>query len=63
MFILGGILGDHPPRDRTFHLRENLCTQRHLGSIQMSTDTATLVTKLIIENNYNFGDIPFIDEP
>jgi hypothetical protein len=21
VFILGGILGDHPPRDRTFHLR------------------------------------------
>ena len=29
----------------------------------MSTDTATLVTKLIIENDYDFSQIPFIDEP
>ena len=29
----------------------------------MSTDTALLTTKLIIEHNYKLEDIPFINEP
>merc|ERR1712137_1178084 len=34
-FIFGGILGDHPPRDRTFGLRKEGYTLRHLGDKQM----------------------------
>ena len=29
----------------------------------MSTDTALLVTKLIIENEWKLEDIPYFDEP
>jgi ribosome biogenesis SPOUT family RNA methylase Rps3 len=31
VFIFGGILGDHPPRDRTKALREYCPTLRHMG--------------------------------
>ncbi len=31
--IIGGILGDHPPRDRTIKLREGNYDIRHLGEI------------------------------
>ena len=63
VFLFGGILGDHPPRDRTSHLRKKGFAIRSLGKLQMSTDTAVLVTKLIIENQRRYEDIPFIDEP
>jgi ribosome biogenesis SPOUT family RNA methylase Rps3 len=63
VFIFGGILGDHPPKDRTKYLREIGFQTRHLGSIQMSTDTALLTTKLIIENKIPIDKIPFIIEP
>ena len=36
---------------------------RHLGDLQLSTDTALLVTKLIIENQRRFDSLPFVDEP
>jgi len=36
---------------------------RHLGDLQLSTDTALLVTKLIIENQRPFDSLPFVDEP
>ena len=29
----------------------------------MSTDTALLVTKLVIENRLSLNDIPYFDEP
>jgi ribosome biogenesis SPOUT family RNA methylase Rps3 len=63
VFIFGGILGDNPPRDRTSYLRNENFPTRHLGSIQMSTDTAVLTTKLVIENGIKMQDIPFIVEP
>lgn len=50
VFVFGGILGDHPPRDRTKLLRTNIETMRHLGQPQLSTDTAVLVSKLILKN-------------
>ena len=50
VFVFGGILGDHPPRDRTKLLRGNIETMRHLGQPQLSTDTAVLVSKLILRN-------------
>ena len=47
-------MGDHPPRDRTIKLREGNYEIRHLGEIQLATDTATLVCKLILENQIEF---------
>eukprot|EP00048_Salpingoeca_helianthica_P018444 m.242015 g.242015 ORF g.242015 m.242015 type:complete len:215 (+) comp25055_c0_seq1:41-685(+) len=41
--LFGGILGDHPPRDRTSHLRPAATVIRHLGPEQMSTDGAVHV--------------------
>ena len=48
-FIFGGILGDHPPKERT---RDELTAKLpypafNLGKLQMSTDTAVIVTKMI----------------
>lgn len=42
--------GDDPPRDRTSELRVLGFPSRHLGPIQMTTDTALGVTKLVIED-------------
>lgn len=42
-FLFGGILGDDPPRDRTKELRKLGYEGRHLGSVQMTTDTACYV--------------------
>ena len=63
VFIFGGILGDHPPRDRTSSLRKEQFELRHLGNIQLATDTAVLVSRLIINNEFLFDNIPFVDEP
>ncbi len=41
-------LGDDPPRDRTAELRALGFPTRHLGSVQMTTDTALGVTKRIV---------------
>lgn len=43
-FLFGGILGDDPPRDRTKELRKLGYEGRHLGSVQMTTDTACYVS-------------------
>ena len=50
-FIFGGILGDNPPRERT---KEELTRYLpypayNLGKDQMSTDTAVIVTKMIVD--------------
>lgn len=63
--IFGGILGDNPPRGRTKSLRSALEKQgnvgiRDLGTVQMSTDTAVLVTKTILEGT-PLSKIPFSD--
>ena len=49
-FLYGGILGDDPPRDRTAELRKLGFEGRHLGPVQMTTDTAVGVTKIIVED-------------
>lgn len=49
-FLFGGILGDDPPRDRTGALRAMGFPTRHLGSVQMTTDTALGVTKRVVED-------------
>ena len=63
VFIFGGILGDHPPRDRTKVLRDLGFELRGLGKIQLSTDTAVLMTNMILEAGFNFEDIPTIEDP
>lgn len=63
-FVFGGILGDHPPRDRTKELRIKYGFEgRRLGNKQMTTDTAIRTTQLIIEKQTRFEDIKFIDYP
>lgn len=63
-FIFGGILGDHPPRDRTGELKAKLnCPTRRLGNLQMTTDTAVRTTQIILEKETKFEDIKFIDYP
>lgn len=58
-FIFGGILGDFPAKKRTAEIKLP-CERRNLGEEQMSTDTAVLVTAMIIEGNplekINFAD-------
>jgi ribosome biogenesis SPOUT family RNA methylase Rps3 len=49
-FVFGGILGDDPPRDRTSELRALGFAGRHLGEVQMTTDTALGVTKRVVED-------------
>jgi ribosome biogenesis SPOUT family RNA methylase Rps3 len=64
VLIFGGILGDHPPRDRTKPLREFLGdNMRHLGPIQMSTDTAIFTSQIILSDNLELEEIPFVDAP
>lgn len=64
-FIFGGILGDFPERSRTQkYLAKKLknVKVRNLTEKQMPTDTAVLVTKLII-NRTPVESINFIDSP
>lgn len=63
--IFGGILGDNPPRGRTKALRVALekagaVQIRDLGTVQMSTDTAVLVAKTIVDGT-PLAKIPFSD--
>ncbi|ODV94528.1 hypothetical protein PACTADRAFT_44203 [Pachysolen tannophilus NRRL Y-2460] len=62
-FVFGGILGDHPPRDRTGELRRYGFIGKRLGSLQMTTDTAVRTTQLIIKDQKDFENIKFIDYP
>ncbi|KAK6538856.1 hypothetical protein TWF694_010416 [Orbilia ellipsospora] len=62
-FVFGGILGDDPPRDRTAELRKYGFTGRRLGPVQMTTDTAVRVTRLVVEEKIPLDKIPFIDFP
>ncbi|CCE62198.1 hypothetical protein TPHA_0C00410 [Tetrapisispora phaffii CBS 4417] len=65
-FVFGGILGDHPPRDRTTELAiayPNLLIGRRLGDKQMTTDTAVRTTQIIVKDKKKFEDIEFIDYP
>ncbi|KAJ3551012.1 hypothetical protein NM688_g4950 [Phlebia brevispora] len=62
-FLFGGILGDDPPRDRTSDLRVLGFPHRHLGPVQMTTDTALGVTKLVVEDKVPLTDIKYIDFP
>jgi len=62
-FLFGGILGDDPPRDRTSELRALGFPRRHLGPVQMTTDTALGVTKLVVQDKKTLEEIAFTDSP
>ena len=62
--------------DRTGELRPYISESRHLGVMQMSTDTALLVAQMVLEGGKRLasssssngskgviGDIPFVDSP
>ncbi|KAJ3411254.1 hypothetical protein HDV05_002470 [Chytridiales sp. JEL 0842] len=61
--LFGGILGDDPPRDRTKELRVLGFETRHLDKYQMTTDTAVLVSKIVLEENKQLHEIPYVDRP
>lgn len=61
-FLFGGILGDHPPRDRTGDLRKLGFAGRNLGKVQMTTDTAVRVTQQVLKGT-PLSDIPYTDFP
>ncbi|GAA6047359.1 hypothetical protein JCM3770_001264 [Rhodotorula araucariae] len=62
-FLFGGILGDDPPRDRTGQLRAHGFPGRHLGPVQMTTDTALGVTSLVVSGGKTLDAITFVDHP
>ncbi|KAJ7507083.1 hypothetical protein B0H11DRAFT_2318430 [Mycena galericulata] len=62
-FLFGGILGDDPPRDRTSELRAMGFPTRHLGPVQMTTDTALGVTKLVVDDKIPLDEIPYVNFP
>ncbi|MBW3011979.1 hypothetical protein KY311_02255 [Candidatus Woesearchaeota archaeon] len=60
--VFGGILGDHPPQQRTMkHFSAWKKETRNLGDKQMSTDTAVKVAKLIADGA-DFNELKFQDE-
>lgn len=61
--VFGGILGDHPPRDRPAPVRQHFPQIRHLGDLQLATDTAVLVSQLILHKKIELKSIPMIREP
>ncbi|KZT63521.1 DUF431-domain-containing protein [Daedalea quercina L-15889] len=60
-FLFG--VRDDPPRDRTSELRVLGFPTRHLGPVQMTTDTALGVTKLVVHDKIPLSEIPYIDHP
>ncbi|KAI0012279.1 DUF431-domain-containing protein [Xylariaceae sp. FL0662B] len=62
-FLFGGILGDDPPRDRTSELRKKGFKGRRLGPVQMTTDTAVRVTRMVVEEQFALDKIPYLDFP
>ncbi|KAG6328980.1 hypothetical protein ID866_10109 [Astraeus odoratus] len=54
------ITGDDPPRDRTAELRKLGFPSRHLGPVQMTTDTALGVTKRVIDDGIPLDQIPYV---
>ena len=53
-------IGDNPPRDRTSELRVLGFPTRHLGPVQMTTDTALGVTKLVVDDGIVLDKIPYV---
>jgi len=59
-FVFGGILGDNPPQGRTKVLDKLNTEKRSLGKEQMSTDTAVMVTHMVL-NGKKLKNIEFQD--
>ncbi|KAH9881488.1 hypothetical protein IAQ61_000213 [Plenodomus lingam] len=59
IFLFGGILGDDPPRE----LRKKGYHGRRLGPVQMTTDTAVRVTRIVVQDRVPVDKIPYIDNP
>ncbi|MFH1849042.1 MAG: SAM-dependent methyltransferase [archaeon] len=60
-YIVGGVLGDDPPRERTKQeLGPHFPSARNLGKKQFSTDTAVLVAGMIL-NGTPLNKIRFAD--
>lgn len=57
------LLVDEFDFDRTAVLRQHGYHSRHLGNMQMSTDTAAICTKMIALDQIPFDSIPFLDRP
>ena len=66
-FVFGGILGTHPMDGRTG--REVTARfppevgQRHLGVLQMTTDTAVIVTLRVLVGMEPLTSLPYVDNP
>jgi len=52
--------GDDPPRDRTSELRVHGFPTRHLGPVQMTTDTAVGMTKLVVQDKLPIHQITYV---
>jgi len=63
IFLFGGILGDDPPRDRTSELRKKGYQGRRLGPVQMTTDTAVRVTRIVVQDRVPVEKVPYVDHP
>ena len=61
--VFGGILGDHPPQDRAKEFRERFTHVRKLGDVQMTTDTAVLVSHEILNQKRAYSALKFTDDP
>lgn len=62
--LFGGILGNVPSNDRTSELRKfEFPIARNLGSVQMTTNTAVLVCHIILNDQVELENIPFVDNP
>ncbi|CAE7204667.1 SFM1 [Symbiodinium natans] len=70
-FVFGGILGNvienddgsYGSDDRTSEIRPYFKHRRHLGPMQMTTDTAVLVAQKVLERACPLAEIPFLDSP
>lgn len=49
--------------DRTSELRKKGYEGRRLGPIQMTTDTAVRVTRMVVQDRMELEKIPFVDHP
>lgn len=70
--VFGGILGNihenedgtYGSDDRTAEVRKlGFTHRRHLGPMQMSTDTAVIVSHMVLEQALALSEIPWLDSP
>ncbi len=62
--VVGGILGDHPPRGRTSVLLTRLYKNpivRNLGENQLSIDGAAILADLVLNKGVRLDEIDFVD--